>query len=345
MAILRWTGRIRHLRVLPCQTMSRPLVSVILVNVNGAELVDLVFPCLLRQNYESLEVLVMDNGSTDDSCERIGRAYPRANVIRLGANTGFSHALNAGIRMARGDYILSLNLDVTLDAGFVSALVDVLERRLDVGWVAGALRQLRPGAPATAIDCTGHYWLPSRYCYGYDPAHPELGFYDSEREVFGASACAALYRRSMLEAIAIDGEIFDEDLFAYFEDVDLDWRAQQKGYRCLFTPLASGAHMRGGTGLNRRPEVAALLLSNRVLVMIKNDEWRDLVRDASPILRRTVRDLASHLRRQPSSIWIAAGRVLRLAPRMWRKRRRIKQDRTAPVEYITSLRLKTDFLG
>lgn len=329
----------------PEQYMTPRLVSVILVNVNCSSLIDLVFPSLLSQTYPRLEVLVVDNGSTDESCATIERRYPSTNVIRMGRNTGFSGALNEGIRRARGDYVLSLNFDVVLEPNFIAALVDVLERTPEAGWAAGLLRKLRPEGIIESIDCNGHYWLPSRYCYGYDPAHPEIDFYESERLVFGASGCAALYRRSMLDALALNGEVFDEDLFAYFEDIDVDWRAQQMGYRCVFTPSARGAHMRGGTGLSRRPEVAALLLANRFLVMVKNDEWRDVLRDATPIVRRTIRDVGMYLRDNPGALPLAGMRIVRLFPRMLKKRREIKSRRQVSTAYITSLRLETEFLG
>lgn len=325
--------------------MTGPLVTAVLVNLNCGPLLDLIFPSIAAQTHVALEVLVIDNGSVDGSCERIERDHPQVKVFRLGRNTGFSHALNVGIREARGSYILSLNFDVTLEPEFVAALLDALERHPQAGWAAGFLRKLSPQGILDSIDCNGHYWLPSRYCYGYDPAHPEPRFYDAEREVFGASACAALYRTRMLHNLALDGEIFDEDLFAYFEDVDLDWRAQLRGYRCIFTPSARGAHMRGGTGLSRRPEIAALLLANRFLVMLKNDELRDVLSDWSPILRRTIQDVTAHYRAHPRSLANALSRIIRLAPRMLRKRRALKRGRVTTRDYISSLRLKTDFLG
>jgi GT2 family glycosyltransferase len=325
--------------------MTAARVSAILVNLDCGRLIDLVFPSLARQTWPDLEVVVMDNGSTDGSIERIEREFPATRVIRLGRNTGFSHALNAGIRATAGEYVLSLNFDVVLEPGFVAALVDALERHPDAGWAAGALRQLSAAGVVDAIDCYGHWMLPSRYVYGCDPARRRPDEYPDECLVFGASACGALYRRRMLEDVAVDGEIFDEDLFAYFEDVDLDWRAQQRGWRCVFTPAARGAHMRGGTGLHRRPEVAALPLANRFLVMLKNDTAPEVARHLGAIVRRTVRDVAMHLRAHPRSLPIALGRLLRLAPRMLAKRRRLRGRRRAARAYLASLTLRTRFLG
>jgi len=322
-----------------------PRVGVVLVDLDCARWVDVVLPTVFAQTHPDLDVVVVDNGSTDGSAEAIERGYPRARVLRLGRNTGFSHALNAGIRATRGAYVLSVNFDVVLEPEFAQALVDALERHPRAGWAAGALRKLTDAGVVESIDCFGHWWLPSRYAYGYDPAHPEPAHYAEERPVFGASAAAALYRRAMLEDVAPDGEVFDEDLFAYFEDVDLDWRAQQRGWSCVFTPRARGAHARGGTGLHRRPEVAALLLANRFLVMLKNDEWGDVVRDLGPIARRSLVDGALHLRRQPWALALAAARVVRLAPRMLAKRRAVKARRRVSREQVASLRLRTRFLG
>jgi GT2 family glycosyltransferase len=149
----------------------------------------------------------------------------------------------------------------------------------------------------------------------------------------------------MLQDIALDGEVFDEDLFAYFEDVDLDWRAQLRGYRCCYTPNARGAHVRGGTGLIEKPEVAALYLSNRFLILLKNDTLRDLLADIGPILLRSVRDLCEYVRKSPAAIPRAFWRFLRLAPRMLSKRGRSLRRRAVSREYIRSMRVKTSFLG
>jgi GT2 family glycosyltransferase len=321
-----------------------PRVSAIVVNLDGGPLLEYALPSLARQSC-ALEVIVVDNGSRDGSDAAIVRRWPGTHVIRLGRNTGFSHALNVGIREARAELLLSVNLDVVLEDTFVAVLVDALDRHPRAGWAAGCMRRLTPAGVLDSIDCCGHWMLPSRYCYGYDPAQPAPSAYTEERYVFGASACAALYRRAMLDDVALDGEVFDEQLFAYFEDVDLDWRAQQRGWRCLYVPAARGAHMRGGSGLWRRSEVAALLLANRFLVMLKNDELADVVHDLSPILRRTARDVLMYGRRMPGALPLAAWRAVRLAPAMLVKRRRMRPRRRVSAGYFRALTVRTSFLG
>jgi GT2 family glycosyltransferase len=321
-----------------------PRVSAVLVDLDCGHLVDYVFPSLAAQSYRDLEIVVVDNGSRDGSPARIRRDWPATRIVPLGANTGFSRALNEGIRRTAGELVLSLNFDVVLEPDFVGALVAALDRHPEAGWAGGALRRLGPGGVADAIDCYGHWLLRSRYAYGCDPDRPAPAAYADETYVFGASACGALYRRRMLEDIAVDGEVFDEDLFAYFEDVDVDWRAQQRGWRCVFTPAARGAHMRGGTGLHQRPEYAALAPANRVLTMVKNDDLGAVLRDLGPIALRTARD-AAMLARRPPALRLALARIIRLVPRMLDKRRRIRARRTVSPAYLNGLRLSSSFLG
>ncbi|MBI2902351.1 MAG: glycosyltransferase [Candidatus Methylomirabilis oxyfera] len=304
---------------------ANPLVSVIMVNYNCGAFLDLIFPSLFGQRYENFEVIVVDNGSTDGSVDRIRNEYSSARVIELGVNTGFSHANNVGIREAKGELILTVNFDVALENDFIGELVSAIQTDERVGWAAGYVLKLATYGLTGEIDCSGHYMTRSRYAHGFDLSKPfRRADYFSPAYVFGASACAALYRRAMLEDIAVDGEVFDEDFFAYFEDVDLDWRAQQRGWKCRYTPLALGYHMRGGTGLIKRPEVAALELSNRFLMMIKNDTGSLLLRDLLHVFKRTIRDVLENLEKNPRAVPIAVARVARYAPKMWKKRRIIR---------------------
>ena len=121
------------------------------------------------------------------------------------------------------------------------------------------------------------------------------------------------------------------------EDVDLDWRAQQRGWICLFTPRAVGYHLRGGSGLSARPEIAACLLSNRFLTMIKNDDLVHIARDVWPIARRTMRDVAVCLLDNPRALPLAVLRVIRLLPRMVQKRKAVRRYRLVSPAYIRSM--------
>jgi GT2 family glycosyltransferase len=325
--------------------MAPNLVNVILVSWNAASFVDVVFPPLLRQTHTAIEILLVDNGSSDNTLDLVREKYPGVRTFALTRNTGFSHALNFGIAQTSGEFVLSLNLDVVLETEFVASLVGALRDRPDVGWASGYLRRLTDAGPIDEIDCAGHYLLPSRYVYGYDPDAPGTAHYESPREVFGASGCAALYRRAMLEDLALGGEIFDEDFFAYFEDVDLDWRAHRFGYKCLFVPSARGAHARGGNMTSPRVDVSVLLASNRILTIVKNDDIGDILRDFPPILRRTLMDIALQWRHAPRAMPQTLLRVVRLLPRMFAKRRRLRRGARPGTSPVRQFRLSTHFLG
>lgn len=319
--------------------MPGKLVSVILLNYNAITFIDPLFESLESQTYRPIEVLLFDNGSVDGSVEYVQGRYGEVSIYKMGRNTGFSLPNNEGIRKAKGDYILTMNMDVVIERSFIEEMVRAIETDPRVGWVAGKMLKLtREGEKSPEIDCLGHHMTRFRYATETDYSVPfHWADYAVPRPVFGASACAALYRRTMLEDVALAGEYFDEDFFAFWEDVDLDWRAQQRGWTCLFTPRAVGYHVRGGSGLIGKPELTACMLSNRFLTMVKNDRLVHLLRDMGPIARRTLRDLLVCLRDNPRALPLAAIRVIRLLPRMLSKRMTIKRRCLVSQAHMRSL--------
>jgi GT2 family glycosyltransferase len=306
------------------RTSARPLVSVVMVNLDCGRFFDLVFPSLFAQTHRRFEVIVVDNGSTDGSLDRLRIDYPSVDVIALNENRGFSAATNIGIRRSSGEFVLTLNFDIVLEPTFVEHLVAAMQEDARIGWAAGYVLRMTPAGTTAEIDCAGHHMMRGRFAHGFDLSKPfSKDDYTSASDVFGASACAALYRRAMLDDIADDGEWFDEDFFAYYEDVDVDWRAHHRGWRCRYTPDAVAHHIRRGTELIGRPEIAACELSNRILMMIKNDSPRLLLHDWLPVLSRTARELAGHALQRRRALLIGLGRVIRFAPRMLQKRRAI----------------------
>jgi GT2 family glycosyltransferase/glycosyltransferase involved in cell wall biosynthesis/SAM-dependent methyltransferase len=313
-------------------------VSVILVNHNGARFMPALFASLSQQTCAPEEVWLFDNASTDGSAELAEELCPGIRVVRYGRNTGYSHPVNEGLRRSAADYRLVLNVDVVLEAPFIEELVAALERYPTAGWAAGKMLKLTESGKSGDIDCLGHHMRRSRYAVERDYSRPfAWRDYEAARFVFGASACAALYRATMLDDVQLQGEYFDEDFFAYFEDVDLDWRAQLRGWKCVYVPGAVGYHMRGGSGLIKRAEIAACYLSNRWLMVAKNDTSRDVARDLIPIAEGLARDLWRYAPAQPQAVWLAARRLIALLPTALAKRRSIQRGRVVPRSYIRSL--------
>ena len=162
--------------------------------------------------------------------------------LHNGGNTGFAAAQNQAIAASTGDWVLTLNPDVLLDAGFLRALVDAGRSDRRAGAVCGKLLRLRPDLTRSRTAARS---IPPG-CYFTPPLrHFDRGWNESDSRpvrsleyVFGASAAAALYRREMIHDLSLDGEFFDPAFFAYREDADVAWRAQLQGWRCLYTPGA-----------------------------------------------------------------------------------------------------------
>ncbi|MHB8313227.1 MAG: glycosyltransferase family 2 protein [Candidatus Dormibacteria bacterium] len=300
-------------------------VAVVLVNWNGGRDCERVLASIRAQTLPVAEVVVVDNASQDGSCQWFER-QAGVLVIRNPSNRGFAVAVNQGISATDADLVLLCNLDVVLDPGFVAALVARMQTGPDIGSVGGRLRREGPGH-ASDLDSTGHVlhrsgWVSNR---GHGESGP--GRYLDAEEVFGVSAAAALYRRSMLLDVAIGGEIFCERFFAYLEDVDLDWRARWRGWRSYYEPAATASHRRGGTGLHATAMIERHVLANRISLYCRNapPSWlggRPLLSAASLILLRAGLALGRH----PSS-WLGLVDAGRWWRRSLRDRRTIMDGR------------------
>jgi GT2 family glycosyltransferase len=242
-----------------------PKVSVIVLNWNGQQYLERCLSALAAQTYPSYEVILADNGSSDGSVAFVAERFPRVRIVQNGANLGFAAGNNAGIRASRGAYVATLNNDTQVEPGWLAALVAALESDPGVGLCAS--KMLRWGSEGlidsagVCVDVLGWAW--DRRAGQRDEAGP------AEREpleLFGACAGAALYRRAMLDQIGL----FDPDFFIYLEDVDLAWRAQAAGWRCLYVPQAVVYHVHAGTVAEESPFKIRLLGRNKVWLLCKN---------------------------------------------------------------------------
>ncbi len=250
--------------------------------------------------------------------------------VLLDDNTGFSAAHNLAILRSRAPFYLALNPDVFLFPDFVEHLVDAMDGDSQVGSASG---KLLLAGDQTRIDSTGIYLVPAQRHFDRGQGEADVGQYDTPDFVFGASAAAALYRRAMLEDVAVEGEVFDEDFFAYREDADLAWRAQLFGWRARYVPAARALHQRRVRPDARAETPAAInrmSVRNRFLLRIKNQPFRQFVRFAGPGVWRDIQVLGYALLAEHSSL-PAFLDVLRLLPRMWRKRRMILARRRVSV--------------
>src|SRR5882724_8596162 len=253
-----------------------PTVSVTIVTYNSAQYIETSLQSVFRQTHRPLEVVVVDNASSDGTRAILARFESRIRVIQNDRNLGFAAAQNQAIGSSESDWVLVLNPDAALEPGFVQQLLEggLLDRR--VGAVCGRLlscgRNLTP-LKDPLIDSAGIYFTPAMRHFDRGWHEPDDGRFGEMEYVFGASGAAALYRREMIEDVSIDGEFFDPAFFAYREDADVAWRAQLLGWRCLYVPGAIGYHVRS-VGPTERRAIPAVLnmhsVKNRFLMRIKN---------------------------------------------------------------------------
>jgi GT2 family glycosyltransferase len=215
--------------------------SVVVPSGNGLAHLPVCLTALRAQSCREFETLVVDNDSSDGSPDYVVREFPEVRLIRLPYNGVFASAVNAGIRQARGDVIVLLNNDTEAEPCWLEELLGALEREPDAGMAASKLLLFdRRDTLHSAGDYYGLDAVPgSRGVWQRDD-----GRYDRDRWVFGACGGAAAYRRAMLADVGL----FDDDLVAYCEDVDLNLRARLLGHRCVFAPRARVYHKLSATG-------------------------------------------------------------------------------------------------
>ena len=214
----------------------RPLVSAIVVNWNGADYVDGCLASLLEQTWPLLEIIVVDNGSTDGSRELLrSRFGSRITLIESPLNRGFAGGNNLGIRAAKGAHVVLLNNDAVAAPGWVEALVQAAESDPRVGMCASKILVL--GANGL-IDSAGLLMSADGIGRGRGRLEPDGEAYSRPGDALVPSGCAALYRRAMLDEIGL----FDEDFFAYCEDSDLGLRGRLAGWTCRYVPTAIVHH-------------------------------------------------------------------------------------------------------
>ncbi|MFA5052313.1 MAG: glycosyltransferase family 2 protein [Patescibacteria group bacterium] len=218
--------------------------SIIIVNWNGREHLDACLRSVFAQTYKDFEVIMVDNGSTDDSVSFVEKNFPDVQIIPLKRNTGFGEGNNIGIHKALENpdirFVAALNNDTEVHAKWLEQLVSAMGNDTQVGTVVGKILFFYE---RTKFDAAGDFLLPGTLkvvTRGYGQI--DSGQYDREEECFSARAGAALYRREMLEDICQDGDFFDRHYFAYIEDTDLSIRARLFGWKIMYTPKAMVYH-------------------------------------------------------------------------------------------------------
>ena len=311
-----------------------------IITYNSARFIRRCLEHLLKQDYADVETIVIDNASCDGTRDILKDYETRLRITYNADNAGFASGQNQAIRLSRGDWVLALNPDVRLMPDFITKMVAAGESDESIGSVSGKLLAMPasfeiPTVPI--LDSAGIYFTPSLRHFDRGSKRSDDGRYDRPEYVFGVTGAAALYRRTMIEDISINGEFFDEDFFAYREDADVAWRAQLLGWKCLYTPYSIAYHVRSVLPSNRS-SVAPILnmhsVKNRFLMRIKNVTAPIYFRHFFAITVRDVMVLGACLLREHSS--------LRAFPALFRNLRRTLTTRQ---KIMSRRRVTNEYLG
>jgi GT2 family glycosyltransferase len=313
--------------------MPTTLITIVIPNWNGRRFLGDCLGAIRSQTYPHIETIVVDNGSRDGSIELIRDEYPEVRLVTFDTNVGFSPAVNAGIKAATGRYIALLNNDTKVEPRWVEELVKALDSHPEVGSVACKMLAYDD---RTILDGVGDAYrrggLPSRIGHG----ERDDGQFDEPRYVLGACGGAAMYRRELFDDIGL----FDEEYFAYLEDVDLALRAQSAGYKCLYVPTARVYHVgTGTTGSGFSSLVVKLTAQNNLNTIVKNIPARLLLKFFPYIVFWQAYYFAAVVIRSGKvGPWlIGLAKALGMLPNMLKKRAQIASRRTASVAYLESI--------
>jgi GT2 family glycosyltransferase len=303
--------------------MSTPRVSVIIPTYNGLRHLIPCLESLRRQTYRDFTVLVVDDGSTDETVATLQRDFPEVGVLALGRNGGLARAQNAGIAATRGEYVAVLNNDTEAEPEWLARLVAAADAHPEVWAVAGKLRLWdRRDVLHAAGDGYGVDGIPVNLGVWEE----DRGQWDDGRWLWGPQGGAALFRRSALDALSADGigTPYDEAFFMYCEDVDLNWRARLAGYETAFAPDAIVYHRLSATGGGA---LASYYVGRNTLAVLVKDvpgallrrHWRAILLAQLRIAAGSVR----HIREAAARARLRGQAVLPMLPRLLRARRRV----------------------
>lgn len=302
-------------------TVSTPLVSIVVLSWNGRHLLEMCLDACLDQSYGPIELMVVDNASTDGTEGFVVSRYgDRVRFVALNQNNGYARGNNEGLRRAHGDLLVTLNNDTQVAPNWIEELVGAIGQSDTIG--ACASRQMRMHDPGE-FDAIGVGIHTNGSSFGVGTGEQDQGQYDRPLEVFGAHGASAMYRRQALE----DAGLFDEDFFAYEEEFDLNWRLRLLGWRCVYVPGARLAHM-GGASVKRKPGLMDYLkIRNRFYCLLKNYPIGVLPHGLPSILKNEVGNAYLAAVRGQSFRYTARRDVFPAMGRMLKRRKHIQRKR------------------
>lgn len=265
--------------------MSNRLVSIIVVTCGINDYPKFCLDSIKEQIHSNFEIIVIDNSLNKNFHRELKQCYPDIKLYFSSRNLFYCEALNLGIQISRGDFILCLNDDVVLDKSFIQEALKGFSIDKRIGIVSGKILRF----DKKIIDSTGLFLSIWRTAKERGYGLKDKGQYEKEGYIFGVNGAVAFYRRKMLENVKLDSDYFDTDYHIFYEDLDIAWRAQNLGWRAYYVPCAIAYHHRGATvranhGIDKPyarrylSDVLHLnLINNRYFTLIKNESCLDFL--------------------------------------------------------------------
>ncbi len=238
-------------------------VSIIIPNYNGEQYLSDCLNALKKQTFKEFEVIMVDNGSSDNSIETARKLYEGIGIVALSENTGFARAVNEGIRVAKGEYVILLNNDTIPFESFVANQYKMIKARKNV-FSCSAL--MIDNHNRELVDDAGDFYCALGWAFS-DAKGKKLSEYTIVREIFASCAGAAIYRKDLLHRIGM----FDESFFAYLEDIDVGYRAKLHGYSNIYNPHARVYHIGSASSGSRYNNFKVKLAARNTIYLIRKN--------------------------------------------------------------------------
>ncbi len=247
-----------------------PKVAVVILNWNGRKYLEQFLPSVTAATYSNYEVIVADNGSTDDSIAFLQESYPAIRIIAMDKNYGFAKGYNEALKQVVADYYMILNSDVEVPQGWLQPMVALLENDTTIAACQPKILSYNnkklfeyAGAAGGWLDKYGYPFAKGRV---FDVCEEDKGQYDQTEPVFWASGAALFIRSAVFHKV----KGFDEYFFAHQEEIDLCWRIQLAGYKIYSCPASVVYHVGGGTLPRGNSKKTYLNFRNNHIMLSKN---------------------------------------------------------------------------
>lgn len=246
-------------------------VAIVILNWNGAQLLPEFLPSVIKYSLgESVEVIVADNGSTDDSLQLLAEQFPQVKILDLNQNYGFARGYNEALKQIEADYFVILNSDVEVTEGWLNAPVELMDTHSEIAAVQPKILAFQQkkhfeyaGAAGGFIDRFGFPFCRGRV---FNEVEKDCGQYDQTTDIFWGSGACLFVRAKLYHELGG----FDADFWAHMEEIDLCWRLKNKGYRIVFTPESTVYHLGGGSLPYNSPRKLYLNFRNNLWLLYKN---------------------------------------------------------------------------